>query len=236
MKELKGERKTLFSTIVAGGLLLFSLSVFALQAPTNKITMSQLRNTVNVNDFTEFPIEVNEQVLEDLNRFSSNSKWKEFTRKSLKRYETYKGLIDSTAEQYSMPGELAAVAFIESGFKNIPDRSKSISSKGGGMWQFIPSTARKYGLTVNENLDERNNIPMATDAAIRYLRDNNLKLNDLRLALMGYYVGENQVLKDIVRYGTRDPWALIEQGNYKTPYLARVMAAAILINYPSLIL
>ena len=40
---------------------------------------------------------------------------------------------------------------------------------------------------------------------------------------MGYYVGENQVLKDIVRYGTRDPWALIEQGNYKTPYLAQVM-------------
>ena len=234
MKDFKRERKTLFSTIVAASFLLFGLSALALQAPANKITMSQLRNTVNINDFSEFPIEVNEQVLAELNRFTSNSKWKEFTRKSLERYETYKGLIDSTASQHSMPAELAAVAFIESGFKNLPDRSTSISTKGAGMWQFIPSTARKYGLTVNEDLDERLNIPMATDAAIRYLRDNNLKLNDLRLALMGYYVGESRVLQDIVRYGTRDPWALIEQGNYKTPYLARVMAAAILIKYPSL--
>ena len=189
-----------------------------------------------ISDFDEFPIEVNEQVLEELNRFSSNDKWKDFVRKSLKRYQTYKSLIDKAAEQYNLPAEIAAVAFIESGFQNIPDRSTSISSKGAGMWQFIPSTARRYGLTVDEDLDERLNIPMATDAAMRYLGDNNLKLNDLRLALMGYYVGENQVLKDIVQYGTRDPWALIEQGNYKTPYLARVMAAAILIKYPSLIL
>ncbi|MCB0414287.1 MAG: transglycosylase SLT domain-containing protein [Bdellovibrionales bacterium] len=236
MKNIKQERKPLFSTIVAAGILLFGLSVFALQSSTNKITMTQLRDTVNVNDFDGFPIEVNDQVLEELNRFSSNNNWREFTRKSLKRYEAYKSLIDSKAEANNLPSEIAAVAFVESGFKNLPDRRTSISSKGAGMWQFIPNTARRYGLTVNENRDERLDIPLATDAAMRYLRDNNLKFNDLRLTLISYYQGENRVLKDIVKYGTRDPWTLIEQGNYQTPYLARVMAAAILIKYPSLVL
>ena len=85
MKELKGERKTLFNHC-CWRLFAIQLVSFALQAPTNKITMSQLRNTVNVNDFTEFPIEMNEQVLEDLNRFHLIVSGKSSHESHLKRY------------------------------------------------------------------------------------------------------------------------------------------------------
>lgn len=236
MKDLKTEGKRLFCAVITGSLVLFSLSVIALQAPADKMTLKQLRKTVKQSDFNDFPIDVNREVLTELNRFLSNRKWREFSRNSLKRYKRYKKMIESKASRYGLPSELAAVAFIETGFKNIPDRRTSISSTGAGMWQFIPRTARRYGLVVNEHKDERLNVSLATDAAMRYLGDNHLKLNDARLALMGYYFGENRVLHDIARYGTRDPWMLIEEARYKTPYLARVMAAAILMKYPSLIL
>lgn len=230
------ESKPLFRALFAAGVAIFCVSALALRAPAEKISMEDLQEAVNANDFQEFPIEMNESVLKELNRFSSNSKWKKFVRESLKRYEQYKPLIDSVARKLDMPTELAAVAFIESGFKNRPDRETSISTVGAGIWQFIPKTARRFGLIVNNEVDERLNIPLATEAALQYLKFNTVLLGDLRLALLGYYVGEMRILNDIKNYGTRDPWILMEQAGYKTPYLPRVMAAAILLKYPSLVL
>ena len=70
---------------------------------------------------------------------------------------------------------------------------------------------------------------------MKYLKNNHNKLKDLRLAIMGYYHGENKIKDDIKKYQTRDPWILRDLGGYKTPYLARVMAAAIILKYPELV-
>lgn len=235
MKHIKEEAASVYKIMLGFILVFFAASVLALQSPKPGITLGELEKIANPSDFNEFPIEINEQVVTELNRFLSNSKWRKFTRESLERYKGYKTLIDKKADRYQMPREIAAVAFIESGFQNLPDRSTSISSKGAGMWQFIPQTARNYGLVVNQERDERLHITKATDAAIRYLASNRALLSDLRLALMGYYVGEGRVQQDIEKYGTRDPWELMKQGSYKTPYLARAMAAAIILKYPSLL-
>ena len=235
MKHIKEEAASVYKILLGSILVFFAASVLALQSPKPGITLGELEKIANPSDFNEFPIEINEQVVTELNRFLSNSKWRKFTRESLERYKGYKALIDKKADRYQMPREIAAVAFIESGFQNLPDRSTSISSKGAGMWQFIPKTARNYGLVVNQERDERLHITKATDAAIRYLASNRSLLSDLRLALMGYYVGEGRVQRDMEKYGTRDPWELMQHGNYKTPYLPRAMAAAILMKYPSLL-
>lgn len=235
MKEIKSKSKKHFYALVILSLALFGVSAVALQDTGRSITLSQLQSKVDLRQFGEFPVELNEPVLKELNRFYSNRRWRTFSQEAVDRYKVYKPMIDSIAKRHSMPEELAAVAFIESGFVNEPDRRSSISSVGAGIWQFVPATARNYGLVVNSETDERFDISLATDAAIRYLRDNTLRLNDVRLALMAYYVGENRVLSDIVKYQTRDPWELIERGHYKTPYLARVMAGALLLKHPNLL-
>ncbi len=239
MKYIKKETKLISNAIISFSVILFTLSVFALQIPANKLTdkltINKLEKMYDFSDFNSFPIELNEHVLAELNHFLSSNKWRKFTKKSIKKYEIYKSLIDKSAAKYHLPNEIAAIAFIESGFTNLPDRSNSISSKGAGVWQFIPATARNYGLKINNVTDERLNVPKATDAAMRYLSDNRNKFEDLRLSIMSYYVGEVRVQNDIDSFGTRDPWVLIENGDYKTPYLARAMAAAILLKYPSLL-
>ncbi len=235
MKQITKEKKSIFSIVIAISLMFFTASVFALHSPVGELTKTELQKIINTKDFNEFPIEINDQVLSELNRFLSNSNWKEYTKKSLTRYKDYEAMINTTAAKYNLPAEIAAIAFIESGFENLPDRSKSISSTGAGMWQFIPETARNFGLKVDSNIDERLDIPKATDAAMRYLARNISKFKDLRFAMMGYYFGEDRVKKDMDKFGTQDPWLLIEKAEYKTPYLARAMAASILIKYPNLI-
>lgn len=235
MKKITKETKSIFRTIIAISVIFFTASVFALHSPIGGLTKTDLQKVINTKDFNAFPIEINDQVLSELNRFLSNSKWKDYTKKSLNRYKNYEDMISTTAAKYNLPSEIAAIAFIESGFENLPDRSKSISSTGAGIWQFIPQTAKNYGLRVDSSIDERFDIPKATDAAMRYLASNNTKFKDLRFAMMGYYLGEDRVKNDMDKFGTQDPWTLIEKAEYKTPYLARVMAASILLKYPNII-
>ncbi|MBF0105709.1 MAG: transglycosylase SLT domain-containing protein [Deltaproteobacteria bacterium] len=182
---------------------------------------------------SDFPVDVNEPVLKQINRFTSTKKGRTFVKKSLKNYKAHKDLIQKYIKDYGVPEELASIPFIESGYENI---SAGASGIGAGLWMFIPQTARRYDLTVSEKKDDRLNIDLETVAAMRYLTNLYKRFNSWPLALMGYNCGENQVQKGIDQTGSRDPWTLIKNGvTNDKDYLAKIMAGVIIMKNPHLV-
>lgn len=99
-----------------------------------------------------------------------------------------------------VPLALLSVAYVESGFNPM-----ALSPKGArGMWQFMPATARRYGLSVDGAVDHRTHTALATRAAARYLRDLHGQFGDWKLALAAYNAGEGTVWSVIRRTGVRD--------------------------------
>jgi membrane-bound lytic murein transglycosylase D len=107
----------------------------------------------------------------------------------LERMDKYAPMIQAKLAQRDMPQELIFLAMIESGFN---PRAKS-PAQASGLWQFIGETGRRYGLTVNRRVDERNNPAKATDAALSYLADLYDRFGSWYLAAAAYNTGENRV-------------------------------------------
>ncbi|HEX2601126.1 MAG TPA: lytic transglycosylase domain-containing protein [Gemmatimonadaceae bacterium] len=109
----------------------------------------------------------------------------------LDRKSTYEPMISEKLAERDMPQDLIYLAMIESGFN---PKAQS-PAKAGGLWQFISETGRRYGLTVNKHVDERNHPEKATDAALSYLSDLHDRFGSWYLAAAAYNTGENRVAR-----------------------------------------
>lgn len=110
----------------------------------------------------------------------------------LKRATRYFPYIERTLAQHNMPEDLKYIAMIESAL--LPHAG---SSKGAvGYWQFIKSTGRSYGLTIDRNIDERRNFFASTGAAISYLKELHGLFDSWTLAAAAYNVGEDRIQKE----------------------------------------
>lgn len=96
-----------------------------------------------------------------------------------------------------MPVELRALAIVESGLN--PLATSRVGAKG--LWQFMPSTGKEYGLEINSLVDERCNPRLATRAACRYLKNMYDMYGDWTLAIASYNCGPGNVNKAIIRAG-----------------------------------
>ena len=129
-----------------------------------------------------------------------SGKLKKFVSDGLSRRAKYKVRIQNELISQGLSPEFINIAHIESRF--ITDaRSKSGAV---GMWQFMPATARAYGLKVGMFSDDRKNAIKSTRAAVRYLKDLNSAFSDPLLAIAAYNAGEWGVKRAMKKCRTND--------------------------------
>ncbi|RMH79582.1 MAG: lytic transglycosylase [Acidobacteria bacterium] len=166
------------------------------------------------------PIPNREEIRRYMEYFLSNRASFEQT---LKRANYYMPIIKPIVQRHGMPEELTLLPVIESAFNNY-----AVSRSGAaGLWQFIPSTARRYGLRVDQYVDERFDVVKSTDAAMRYLKDLYQMFGNWELALASYNCGENCVTR---RTGGVDFWVTKaslpeETRNYVPAFFAVLLLA-----------
>lgn len=167
------------------------------------------------------PIEINRKVAEWIKFFTVRER--ELTQRYLERGEALRPHIEQILKENEVPQELYFLAMIESGFvSHAKSRAKAV-----GVWQFMKGTARNYGLSVSNHVDERRNWIKSTEAAASYLKDLNNVFGSWYLALAAYNAGEHRIVRSIMKGKTRDFWALAEAGllpketlNYVPKFLA----------------
>lgn len=146
----------------------------------------------------------------------------------LGRAKIYFPIFEHYLRMYGLPETLKFLPIVESSL-----RPAVFSPVGAaGLWQFVPSTARLYGLTVNGQVDERLDPHKATEAAVRMLGSLYQQFGDWALVLAAYNCGPGRVRKAIRSAGSSDYWALRAYLPTESQrYVPRFVAAAYLMNY-----
>ncbi|MDQ3281716.1 MAG: transglycosylase SLT domain-containing protein [Acidobacteriota bacterium] len=153
---------------------------------------------------------------------------------SLIRSARYKKLIDKALAEQNLPKGLAYLPVIESAY--MP----TLTSRAGahGIWQFMPDTAREYGLRVDWWVDERADPERSTRAAAKYLKDLYRMFDDWSLTLAAYNCGPGRVRRTLSESGMSSFWELSDAGllpketrGYVPTFFATLLIASQPENY-----
>lgn len=125
-------------------------------------------------------------------------------REALDRLEQLRPTLGGILRAEGLPEALVAVVLVESGAQPLAMSPK----QARGLWQFIPETARRYGLAVQGPRDDRIQVERATSAAARYLRDLYEQFGAWPLALAAYNAGEHAVARALEEARGADFWTL----------------------------
>jgi membrane-bound lytic murein transglycosylase D len=141
------------------------------------------------------------------------------------------GPMAKVLEEAGVPAELVSVAAVESGLN-----SRAASPAGArGMWQFMKSTARVYGLKVDRTQDDRTDFKRSTQAAAKHLRDLFLAFQDWHLALAAYNAGRGAINRLLNSTGGEGFWDLARGGHLPgetTRFVPKVIALSLIVNNP----
>ncbi len=177
----------------------------------------------------DMPIHVNKQVRNYIVYFSTDRK-AVFTR-FLSRSSRYLPMIKKVFAEYGLPDDLAYLAMIESGFNN---KAYSVAA-ACGMWQFIRGTGARYGLAMDNYIDERRDPEKATRAAAEYLLDLYKRFGSWYLAAASYNCGEGRVQREINQSTHKNFWELSDNQCLPTEtknYVPQMIAAIIIAKSP----
>ncbi len=186
------------------------------------------RQIVINGQYNEIPIILNQHVQREIKRFTGPER--KFFTQSLERSARYRPFIVAELKKAGLPEDLSWLPLVESGFKI---RALS-SARALGLWQFIPSTGYKFGLSRNYYIDERLDPEKATLAAISYLKELHNLFGDWTTALAAYNCGESRVLRIIRKQKINyldNFWDLYQSLPRETSrYVPRFLATLHIIN------
>lgn len=136
-------------------------------------------------------------------------------------------IIEPILKLYGIPEDFKYVPLVESGF------SAGTSPKGAsGYWQFMPGTARTYGLKVNEHVDERKHIRKSTVAACKYLKSLFGEFGSWTLVAAAYNIGENNLRREMIRQRQHNYYKM-KLNRETASYLYKLVSMKEIIEKPS---
>ncbi len=176
---------------------------------------------------TEMPLVLTPEVKKFVSFYST--RFHDIFQRYLNRAEIYFPMMEPIIASENIPKELIYLSIVESG---VNPKAKSRAS-AVGIWQFIKTTGRMYGLYNNHWFDERQNIEKSTRSAARHLRDLYRRYGDWYLALAAYNAGSGKVNRAIRKAKSRSFWKIRPYLRRETrEYVPRFLAATILATYP----
>ncbi len=143
----------------------------------------------------------------------------------IKRYPLYIPFIEKKLAEKKMPLDLKYIPIAESALKN--DIVSTVWASW--IWQFMPETAKRFWLQVNEDIDERYNFEKSTDAALEYLQVLHKKFWNRTLATAAYNRGENGLSKAMEKQGVTSYYDLY-LNEETSRYIFRIIAIKYLIE------
>ncbi len=178
----------------------------------------------------EIPLSMNADVEKEIRSFQGPER-DQFVA-AYRRSGLYRASILKELKKSGIPEEFLWLPLVESLFK-IHAYS---SARALGLWQFIPSTGYKFGLSRDEWIDERMDVQKSTKAAIAYLKELHGMFGDWLTALAAYNCGEGRILRVISRQHINyldSFWDLYRQlPNETARYVPRFLATLHIVNNP----
>ena len=137
-------------------------------------------------------------------------------------------IIEPILKKHGIPDDFKYVPLIESGLKS------GTSHKGAsGYWQFMPGTARAFGLKVDGKVDERQDIRKSTEAAAKYIKALHNIFGNWTLTAAAYNVGEGSLLRSIKKQG-QDNYYLLSLNKETSAYVYRLISMKEIIENPAI--
>jgi len=179
---------------------------------------------------SEIPLTMNADIEKEIRSFQGIEREKFIA--AYQRSGMYRSAIVNALKEAGIPEELFWLPLVESFFKiNAYSRARAL-----GLWQFIPSTGYKFGLSRDEWIDERMDVQKSTRAAIAYLKELHSMFGDWLTALAAYNCGEGRVLRVISRQHINyldSFWDLYRQlPNETARYVPRFLATLHIVKDP----
>ncbi|MBV9575581.1 MAG: transglycosylase SLT domain-containing protein [Gammaproteobacteria bacterium] len=208
-------------------------------ATLKPISMQKLSEIITLED-NPLKISATPEVLAEINHLRSDTQDRLAMQAALSRMKDKQAYIESELKKKAMPTDLLVVPLVESGYQPLKQNSNAMHA--AGIWQMIPETAKKYGLTITEQQDDRLNLQRSTAAALTYLQHNYQQFGDWKLAALAYEIGENETAHLIAATGSHNAWALVHSSfvanRYRdefTHFLAILDASVVLMHHPDLL-
>ncbi|WP_223034985.1 lytic transglycosylase domain-containing protein [Hanstruepera marina] len=231
--------KTVKNILALFGLMaLAGIFIFALQdAPSDENFEKKLINDYNVYalqvpdnlNFAGEPLPLdNPDIYERMDReLLVNTYWQSNGLLMFKRAHKYFPVIEPILKKNGIPDDFKYLAVIESGLLNV------VSPAGArGVWQIMPKTGREFGLEVNDNVDERYHLEMATEAACQYLKDSKDRLGSWTLAAAAYNAGMSGISRRLEDQNVSNYYDLL-LGEETGRYMFRIVALKEILSHPN---
>ncbi len=169
----------------------------------------------------------NFEVKERMDReFIVNTYYHSFTIISMKRANRYFPVIEPILKEHGIPDDFKYVSVIESGLAN------AISPAGAvGFWQFMEAAGKKYGLEINDEVDQRYDLKKSTEAACLYIKDAYDQFGSWTAAAASFNMGTNGIERQMAKQKTNNYYNLV-LGDETSRYVARIIAMKTILKNP----